>query len=450
MDTPTSRRGAHLVASDRRLALGGGWLARRAGRRTAAVLAAIDAGLATGSLDAMLPDGRRVRLGGRAPGPAAAIALVNWRPVVRLMLAGSAGFARAHFDGDWTSPAPEAIFALFVANRTTLGRTARAHGPWRTINRLVRAVEERLSPRRNIAFHYDIGNDFYAAWLDRGMTYSSALFDGVEAADAADIGWPRDSGRPTSPPAEVTLGPRLRGDDGLELAQTRKVRALLDAVGVRPGDRLLEIGCGWGGLAEIATRDYGAHVHGITLSAEQLAYAQARVPAASFALTDYRAVTGRYDHVVSVEMFEAVGERHWATFMGVLRRVLQPGGRAGLQVITIADDVFEAYRASTDFIQAYIFPGGMLPSPGRFRAAAAGAGLATVRERWFGRDYARTLRLWRTRFDAAVADGRLPPGFDERFVSIWRYYLMYCEGGFDGGGLDVGQVVLTTAAPRSG
>lgn len=409
---PTSRRGAHLAARDRRLALGGGWGARFAEARAAAVLARIDAGLASGSLDATLPDGRRVRLGGRTPGPAAAIALVNWRPVVRLMFAGSAGFARAHFDRDWTSPAPEAIFALFVANRTTLGTAARAQGPWRVVNRLVRAVEERFRPRQNIAYHYDLGNDFYTAWLDGGLTYSSALF--------------------------------APGDD-LEAAQARKVRTLLDAVGVRPGDRVLEIGCGWGGLAEIATRDYGAHVHGITLSAEQLAYARVRVRAATFGLTDYRAVAGTYDHVVSVEMFEAVGERHWATFMDVLRRVLAPRGRAGLQVITIADDVFEHYRRSTDFIQAYVFPGGMLPSPGRFRAAAAGAGLTVASERWFGADYARTLRQWRARFDTAVAEGRLPPDFDERFITLWRYYLMYCEGGFDGGGLDVGQMVLTAS-----
>lgn len=422
MDMPTSRRGAHLTTSDRRFALGGGPLARFAAARAQAVVARIDAGLATGSLDATLPGGRRVRLGARAAGPAAAIVLDNWTPVVRLMLAGSAGFARAYFDGDWTSPAPEAIFALFVANRTTLGDTARARGASRLVNRLVRAVEERLRPKANIEFHYDLGNDFYAAWLDPGMTYSSALFD------------------------PAACHPRESGDDKLEQAQTAKFRALLDAVGVRPGDRVLEIGCGWGGLAEIATRDYGARVHGITLSAEQLAYCRARVPAATFALTDYRAVAGTYDHVVSVEMFEAVGMRHWGTFMATLRRVLEPGGRAGLQVITIADDVFAHYRASTDFIQAYIFPGGMLPSPSRFRAAAAGAGLATVSERWFGPDYARTLRLWRARFDAAVADDRLPPGFDERFVAIWRYYLMYCEGGFEGGGLDVGQVVLERSA----
>ena len=417
MDMPTSRRGAHLTRSGRRLALGGGPMARFAHRRVEAVVARIDTGLASGSLDATLPDGRWVMLGGRTPGAAAAIVLDNWMPVVRLMRSGSAGFARAYFDGHWTSPDPTAIFELFVANRATLGSTARAGGATRLVNRLVRAVDERLHRRRNIAFHYDLGNDFYAAWLDPGMTYSSALFDGTE---------------------------------DLEAAQTAKIRALLDAVGVRPGDRLLDIGCGWGGLAEIAVRDYGATVHGITLSVAQLDYARARVPEASFGLTDYRAVTGTYDHVVSVEMLEAVGERHWGIFMEVVRRVVRPGGRAGLQVITIADDVFDAYRASTDFIQAYVFPGGMLPSPSRLRAAAEGAGLTWGRERWFGADYARTLALWRACFDAAVADGRLPPGFDDRFIALWRYYLMYCEGGFRGGGLDVVQVVLTTAAPRSG
>ena len=417
MDMPTSRRGTHLTLSDRRLALGGGVLGRVA-RGREGVLDRIDAGLASGLLDAALPDGRRVVLGARAPGAAASITLRNWMPVVRLMLSGSAGFARAHFDGDWTSPDPVAIFELFVANRRTLGETARARGATRLLNRLVRAWEER-STKANIAFHYDLGNDFYAAWLDRGMTYSSALFTPAGTCEAAN------------------------GTADLEAAQTAKIRALLDAVGVRPGDRLLEIGCGWGSLAEIATRDYGAVVHGITISGEQLVYAQARVPGATFALTDYRAVTGRYDHVVSVEMFEAVGERHWRTFMDVVRARLRPGGRAGLQVITIADDVFDAYRRSTDFIQAYIFPGGMLPSPSRLRGAAAAAGLVAVGERWFGADYAQTLSLWRTRFDAAVAGGSLPPGFDDRFVTLWRYYLMYCEGGFRGGGLDVVQVVLT-------
>ena len=411
MDMPAPCRGAHLIASDRRLALGGGVLGRLAKARAEAVVALIDAGLATGSLDATLPDGRRVLLGGRAPGAVAAIVLRTWMPVVRLMLSGSAGFARAYFDGDWTSPDPVTIFELFVANRATLGTAARARGATRLVNRLVRAVEERVRSRRNIEFHYDLGNDFYAAWLDPGMTYSSALFSGT---------------------------------DDLEAAQTAKIRAMLDALGVRPGDRLLEIGCGWGSLAAIAVRDYGATVHGVTLSAEQLAYARARVPEATFSLIDYRAVSGQFDHVVCVEMFEAVGERRWATFMAVVRARLRPGGRAGLQDITIADDVFDAYRRSTDFIQAYIFPGGMLPSPDRLRAAANCAGLAWGEARWFGADYARTLRAWRDRFDAAVAEGSLPAGFDDRFVTLWRYYLMYCEGGFRGGGLDVVQVVLMT------
>ena len=349
--------------------------------------------------------------------------LKNWRPVVRLMTSGSAGFARAHFDGDWSSPDPVAIFELFVANRATLGNTARAGGVARLVNRLVHALQanSRAGSRRNIGFHYDLGNDFYAAWLDPGLTYSSAVF--------------------------------APGDD-LEAAQARKVRLLLDGLGLKPGDRLLEIGCGWGGLAEIAARDYGVAVHGITLSREQLDYVRARIDAAglqgrtTFELCDYRDVAGTYDHIVSVEMFEAVGEAHWPAFMATLARVLAPGGRAALQVITIDEAIFAAYRASADFIQAYIFPGGMLPSEPRLRAAAEGAGLEWASVTRHGADYARTLAEWRARFDAAVAEGRLPPGFDAKFVAIWRYYLMYCEGGFRGGGLDVVQVVLTSPPPR--
>ncbi|WP_419816474.1 class I SAM-dependent methyltransferase [Glacieibacterium sp.] len=414
-DAPT--RGQHLVAADQRFLLGGGWFGALARGQVERVLARIDKGLATGSLDATLPDGRQVRLGGRAVGAAATIVLPNWRPVVRLALSGSAGFARAYFDGDWSSSDPVAIFELFVANRATLGDTARAGGVARLVNRAVHALQanSRTGSRRNISFHYDLGNDFYAAWLDPGLTYSSAIW--------------------------------AEGDD-LEAAQTRKVRRLLDSLDLKPGERLLEIGCGWGGLAEIAARDYGAVVHGITLSAEQLSYAQARIAAAgladraSFALCDYRDVSGSYDHIVSVEMFEAVGERHWPDFMGVLARILRPGGRAALQVITIDEAIFAAYRASADFIQTYIFPGGMLPSLERLRGAAEAAGLGWQGVTHHGLDYARTLAEWRERFDAAVAGHRLPPGFDERFVAIWRYYLMYCEGGFRGGGLDVVQALL--------
>ena len=417
MTADAPARGQHLVAADRRFLLGGGWFGVLAKRQVERVLSRIDAGLATGSLDATLPDGRQVRLGGRAPGATAAIVLANWRPVVRLALSGSAGFARAYFDGDWSSSDPVALFELFVANRATLGDTARAGGVARLVNRAVHALQanSRTGSRRNISFHYDLGNDFYAAWLDPGLTYSSAIW--------AD------------------------GDD-LEAAQSRKVRALLDSLDLKPGDRLLEIGCGWGGLAEIAARDYGAIVHGITLSTEQLNYAKSRIAVAklsdraSFALCDYRDVSGTYDHIVSVEMFEAVGERHWPGFMQMLARTLRPNGRAALQVITIDEAVFDAYRASADFIQAYIFPGGMLPSLERFRHAAEAAGLSWQGATHHGLDYARTLAEWRERFDAAVAEHRLPPGFDQRFVAIWRYYLMYCEGGFRGGGIDVVQALL--------
>lgn len=399
----------------------GGGLAHLLAPRIEGLLAAVDAGLVHGSLDATLPNGTRRRFGGCAPGPEAVIALRNWMPVIRLAIGGSSGFARAHFDGDWTSPDPVAIFELFMRNRATLGDVGRSGPLTRLANRLVHALQAntRVGSRRNIAYHYDLGNDFYAAWLDATMTYSSAVFE---------------------------------GDEPLEDAQRRKVRLLLDRLGLKPGDHLLEIGCGWGGLAEIAARDYGARVTGLTLSKAQLAYAEARIAAAGladrvrFELCDYRDARGSFDHVASVEMFEAVGRRYWPRFMATVARVLKPGGRAAIQTIVIDEAIFERYARSVDFIQTYIFPGGMLPSVPRFRAAAKAAGLDWRGATAYGAHYAHTLRLWRARFDAARAEDRLPPGFDDRFVGIWRYYLMYCEGGFCSGGIDVVQTTLEKPA----
>lgn len=418
MDAGTDRRGGHLVAADSRFVTGDGWLARVGRPGIERALARIDAGLVEGSLDATFPDGSRRRFGGRAPGPAAAITLHNWRPLFRLVTSGSAGFARSHFEGDWTSPDPTAIFELFMLNRRPLGDVGRGNPLARAINWTMRATQANThrGARRNIAFHYDLGNDFYSAWLDETMTYSSAVF-GAE-------------------------------DEFLADAQRRKVRLLLDRLSIRPGDHLLEIGCGWGGLAEIAAGEYGARVIGLTLSREQLDYARDRIARAglsdrvTFELRDYRDVQGQFDHVASVEMFEAVGARYWRTFMDTLARVLKPGGRAAMQVITIDDAIFDAYRRGADFIQTYIFPGGILPSEPRFRAAAEKAGLIWQGASAYGQHYARTLRSWLDRFDAAVREGRLPVGFDERFVQIWRYYLMYCEGGFRSGGIDVIQATL--------
>ena len=416
MNAPAAR-GAHLRRASGKFALGGGWLSRLLAGSFQRALDRMDAGFARGQLDATLPDGTTRRLGGRRDGPRAEIALRNWRPLVRLGLSGSAGFAQSNFDGDWSSPDATALFELFMLNRVELGEIARGNPLGRTINRLVRALQAntREGARRNIAFHYDLGNDFYAAWLDETMTYSSAIY--AEGDSLAD-------------------------------AQRRKVRTLLDKLGMKPGDHLLEIGCGWGGLAEIAARDYGVRVTGITLSAEQLAYAEARIARAGlsdrvrFELRDYRDVTETYDHVASVEMFEAVGQEFWRPYMAAVRKALEPGGRAAIQVITIDEAVFDDYARGADFIQTYVFPGGMLPSEPRFRDAAEAERLRWVGATHHGGDYARTLHAWRNRYDAARAEGRLPDGFDAAFDAIWRLYLMYCEGGFRSGGIDVIQATL--------
>jgi len=418
MEVTNVQRGEHLVRADGRFLLGGGLISRLLAPGFGRGLDRIDQGLVAGTLDATLPDGRTRRLGGRAPGPEAAITIANWRPLIRVMTGGSAGFARSHFDGDWTSLDPTAIFELFMLNRHTLGDTDRGNRLLRWLNRALRGLQAntRSGSRRNIAFHYDLGNDFYAAWLDETMTYSSAIWGA--------------------------------GDD-LAAAQRRKVRTLLDRLTLKPGDHILEIGCGWGGLAEIAAAEYGARVTGITLSREQLAYAEGRIARAgladrvSFELRDYRDVAGQFDHVASVEMFEAVGERYWRPYMDTVHRVLKPGGRAALQVITIDEAVFEDYRVGADFIQTYIFPGGILPSEPRLRAVAEAAGLTWEGADAHGPDYARTLHEWLDRYDAARAEGRLPAGFDARFDMIWRYYLMYCEGGFRSGGIDVVQATLS-------
>jgi cyclopropane-fatty-acyl-phospholipid synthase len=231
----------------------------------------------------------------------------------------------------------------------------------------------------------------------------------------------------------------------LEHAQHRKILALLDRLQLKPGDSLLEIGCGWGGLAEVALREYGVDYRGITLSSEQKSYADVRLAELANAqvnITDYRDVRGQYDAIASVEMVEAVGQKYWPDYLASISRCLKPGGRAAIQYIRIEDDIFESYARGTDFIQHYIFPGGMLLSESRFRAIADANDLIWQDQHDFGLHYAETLKRWRERFEAAIHEGRLPAGFDEKFVSLWRYYLMYCEGGFRGGGINVAQVTL--------
>nr|WP_093330787.1 cyclopropane-fatty-acyl-phospholipid synthase family protein [Sphingomonas rubra] len=372
----------------------------------------IDRGLEAGAIEATLPDGTARLLGGRREGPVAIVAVHRWRALRRLALGGSAGWYEAWAAGDWSSPDPVPLFDLFMRNRLSLGSAARAKGTGRLLLRGFHALRpnSRRGARANIAFHYDLGNDFYATWLDPTMSYSSAMFDGA--------------------------------DEQLEAAQRRKVARLLDRLRLRDGAAMLEIGCGWGFLAgEAAAR--GARVTALTLSAEQAEVARGRAGAGVVVeLTDYRDVRGRFDAIASVEMVEAIGIAQWRTYLEAIARLLVPGGRAGLQFISIADDVFDAYAANADFIQRYVFPGGLLISERRFRALAEACGLEWTDPVAFGIDYAETLRRWRLEFDAADADGRLPTRLDARFKALWRYYLMYCEGGFRGGGIDVAQVTL--------
>lgn len=385
------------------------------------VLDRIDAGLEAGAIEAWLPDGSHRILGGRKPGPVAEVTMQSWRALVRLARSGSVGWYKAWEKGEWESPDPVPLFDLFMRNAASLGEIGRARGLTRLMNRALHMLRhnDRDGARRNIQYHYDLGNDFYAPWLDETMSYSSALFQ--------------------EPISE---------DEELAYAQLNKVRALLDRLALTPDQELLEIGCGWGTLAEVAADEYGATVTGITLSEQQRAYAVAangcNVSAGRVRidLIDYRDVTGQYDAIASVEMVEAVGQDYWPAYLDAIARLLKPGGRAAIQYIQIDDAIFDRYAASADFIQTYIFPGGMLLSEQRFRALAEARGLEWRDRHGFGAHYAETLRRWRERFECAVEAGRLPPGFDKYFIDLWRYYLMYCEGGFRGGGIDVAQVTL--------
>jgi cyclopropane-fatty-acyl-phospholipid synthase len=411
-----STRGEHLVRADRRFATGGGTLARLTAPALAKVLDEIDRKLPVGGLETILPDGSQRRLGFRAPGPNAIVRLHSWLSLVRLATSGSVGWYKAWTLGEWSSPEPVAIFELFSANAVTLGDVGRAKGAFRWVNAVAHRLRDNApgKARKNIAAHYDLGNDFYSEWLDSTMTYSSARF-----ASSAE---------------------------SLEDAQLRKIHALLDRLDLKPGQRLLEIGCGWGSLAiEAAKR--GASVVGLTLSREQKAWADQKIADAGLAerieirLQDYRDTSERFDAVASVEMVEAVGQRWWGNYLDAIARNLRAGGRAALQFIAMDHRLFDRYARNPDFIQTYIFPGGMLLDEPRFEALAAERGLSWHERKGFRHDYAETLKRWRERYNQAVARGALD-GFGEPFHQLWRYYLMYCEGGFRGGAIDVAQVTL--------
>lgn len=371
--------------------------------------------LACGSLEVQLPDGRTVSGQGHAPGPAARLVLHRWRPLRRLALHGDLGLARSWRDGDWSTPDLTTLLEFGALNEAAWAGASSAAWPWRLLFRLAHRLRDnsRRGSRRNIAFHYDLGNDFYRQWLDEDLIYSSALF-----------------------------GPDART---LEAAQARKIGRIIDLLDLADGQqptRVLEIGCGWGALAcAIARR--GASVTGLTLSTEQLAHARARSEREGLSdqvelrLQDYRDAPGQFDRLVSIEMIEAVGERFWPVYFDVLRERLVPGGIAVIQAITIDEAAFPAYRQGADFIQHFIFPGGMLPSPGAMRREAERAGLVLDSVETFGESYAATLAQWRERFVAAwPAIAKL--GFDESFRRLWTYYLCYCEAGFRTGRVDVG------------
>jgi len=376
--------------------------------------------LRIGSLEVRLPDGQTQRFGQGEP--SAQITLSNWNVCGASLKSGDIGFAETYIDNDWHTDDLPALMNLMVRNRTLIESVI--YGSWwgRLLHRVrhLRNSNTRVGSKRNIHAHYDLGNAFYKLWLDETMTYSSACYgDAGEARSLAD-------------------------------AQRAKYRRLLNELQVSPGQQVLEIGCGWGGFAELAAREAGVGVTGLTLSAEQLGFAVRRAADAGLGelielrLQDYRDITGQFDAIASIEMFEAVGEAFWPSYFNCLRRALKPGGRACIQSITIADELFERYRKSTDFIQQYVFPGGMLPSPTAFCEQARRAGLRVTEQFAFGPDYARTLRAWRAAFRDRLPEVRAQ-GFDERFIRTWDFYLCYCEAAFGNANTDVIQFTLEHA-----
>ncbi|WP_084419072.1 SAM-dependent methyltransferase [Henriciella litoralis] len=370
-----------------------------------------------GSIRFNLPDGRSVLFDNGNPGPTAVVDVIRFGFSQRALANGDIGFAESYMDGDWTTPDLTEVLEFFSENFESAGKLAVGGVIMRLINKLRHLFNRnsRSGARRNIMAHYDLGNDFYSSWLDETMTYSSALFD--------------------------------KPNMSLQQAQTAKYARIADEIGAGPDSSLLEIGCGWGGFAEYAAKVRGSRVTCLTISEAQRDYAMERMQREGLServdirLQDYRDHEGQYDGVASIEMFEAVGESYWPSYFAKVRETLKDSSRAALQIITIDNELFKTYRKRADFIQRYIFPGGMLPSEDALKAQFQAAGLRYDGVHYFGQDYAHTLKLWAQRFEDAW-DRIQTFGFDERFRRLWRFYLSYCEAGFSNGRINVGQFQL--------
>ncbi|GAA0781460.1 class I SAM-dependent methyltransferase [Roseibium denhamense] len=389
--------------------------------RIAKMAASLAVKIRYGQLDITFPDGRNFRILGTEPGPAGVLKIHDWRFFKMVVKSGDVGVGEAFMAGYWSSPDVTTFLEVFCLNQESTMEALQGQ----PLTRLLLSVRHWLNrntkkgSKRNISAHYDLGNAFYQEWLDPSMTYSSAVYSN-ETND-------------------------------LEQAQRQKYELLARQTGIEPGHSVLEIGCGWGGFAEYVAKNVGANVRALTISREQFEYAQERIFKAGLnekvdvVFQDYRDEKGIYDRIASIEMFEAVGEKYWATYFRQVAQCLKPGGKAGLQIITIQDTMFDDYRRGTDFIQRYIFPGGMLPPPGKLAELGKSIGLDLAEQTIFGQDYARTLSEWRQRFRQAWPNIR-PLGFDERFKRLWEFYLHYCEAGFRAGNIDVRQMVYVKPA----
>ena len=374
-----------------------------------------------GRIDFKLPDGRVFRAQSKNPGHAVELEIHNPDCFARLIREGDLGFSDAYLEGWWSVSDLQVFMDLILDHNENVFDGFPGMGLVRLFERLRHLMRRnsRGQAKKNISYHYDLGNDFYAKWLDETMTYSSAKF--------------------SSPQQDLAK------------AQIAKYRSMVDQMGVKPGDHVLEIGCGWGGFAEYAARERGLKVTGLTISEEQIKYARERIEKAKlsdmvdFKMLDYRDERGTYDGIASIEMFEAVGEKYWPAYFQTLRERLKPGRHATLQIITVADSRWKVYKRGVDFIQKYIFPGGMLPSPTILRQHVELAGLAVVRSIEFGRSYDITLRRWHETFNANW-DQISEMGFDDRFRRMWNFYLTSCAGAFDSATVDVTQITVSRPA----